>query len=41
MSVSDCASVDKQIVLLPLNMRFALQLWSLNDLQEIETANNQ
>jgi hypothetical protein len=40
MAICDCASVDKQIVLLALNMRFIFQLRPLNNLQVIETADN-
>lgn len=41
MSVRYGASVDEQIVLLSLYMRFLLQLGTKNDLQIVEPADNQ
>ena len=40
MAICDCASVDEQVVLLALHMRFVFQLRSLNNLQVVETADN-
>ena len=41
MAVGDRAPVHQKIVLLPLDMRFLLQVRSLNNLQVIKPTNNQ